>query len=102
LALEFVMNQSSLPAILLMLSFCLSEASAQSSNPDPLALPFPKFSSMKELSEFSTQVQVATQDRLVAARSRGDRLAACRTLERAELFRLHAAQTFRRLQATQR
>ena len=59
MALEFVMNQSSLPAILLMLSFCLSEASAQSSNPDPLALPVPQFSSMKELSEFSPPGPVA-------------------------------------------
>ena len=98
------MNQPSFPTALLLLCICLSGANAraQDQDQDPLTLPFPKFSSIKELSEFSVRVQVATQDRLVAARSRGDRLAACRALERAELFRLHAAQSFRRIQATQR
>jgi hypothetical protein len=86
-------------AFLIVASLSGAPAAAQST--DPLALPFPRFTSLKELGEFASLVQRTTQDRLVAARAQGDQDAACRVLQRADKFRLHAAHSFRRLQAPQ-
>lgn len=67
--------------------------------PDPLALPFPQdFKTIRDLGVWSIAAQSACQDRMAAARQRGDRARVAQLVSRLDKVRQHAARMLRKLQ----